>query len=186
MNTSEWWRLDNQMHKYGVFRNVDKYVSQSTLEQLGNDTYKVTADSTVYWSDLFSTANNYESQEVESLGFYEGANTYVNFFCRPTLNANLSIMNRNTGIFNAPSRRQIYYRYLRLSEQVKEDQFGTEKELNRFLTWDATLLPKIKAQAKVQAKAAKRQAHAVAEELLPLSEPVLQAGEWKQGVFIPY
>lgn len=186
MNTSEWWRLDNQMHKYGVFRNVDKYVSQSTFEQLGNDTYKVTADSTVYWSDLFNTANNYESQEVESLGFYEGANTYANFFCRPTLNANLSIMNRNTGIFNAPSRRQIYYRYLRLSEQVKEDQFGTEEELNRFLTWDATMLPKIKAQAKVQAKAAERQAHAVAEELLPLTEPVLQAGQWKQGVFIPY
>lgn len=24
------------------------------------------------------------------------------------------------------------------------------------------------------------------EDLLPLSEPVLQAGQWKQGVFIPY
>lgn len=186
MNTLPWWELDNKRHKYGVHRNVDKYVSENTFEQLSADSYKVTSDSTVYWSDLFNTANNYESPEVESLGIYEGAYTYANFYCRPTQDASKSIMNGNSGIFNAPSRRQIYYRYLRLSEQVKEDQFGTEEELNRFLTWDATMLPKIKAQAKVQAKAAERQAHAVAEELLPLSEPVLQAGQWKQGVFIPY
>lgn len=181
MSTLEWWKLDNQKHKYGVHRNVDKYVSESTYAQLQNGSYEITTTSTVYWADLFNTVNNYESPDVENLGVFEGALTYSNFFCRPTKDRYKSIMNANTGIFNAPSRRQIYYRYLRLSGQVTVDQFGSEEELNRFLEWDASLLPKLRART----SSAQQRSRSLLEGALPLAEPVIQVGTWSEGVFIP-
>ena len=180
MSTLEWSKLDIR-HQYGISRNTDKYVSESVYEQLSGSSYQITTKNTVYWAALFNTDNHYESEEVESLGVYEGAHTYYNFFCRPTQNGSRSIMNMNTGIFNAPSRRQIYYRYLRLTGQVTEDQFGSEEELNRFLTWDASLLPELKAKT----SATKEQPRTLLEEVLPLASPVICSGEWIDGRFVP-
>ena len=156
---------------------MDRYVN-SSLYSYFNGTYPLTNESNVYWSDLFGTANNYESADVESLGVFEGAQTVKTGFCRPTEDGSESIMNNNTGIFNAISRRSIYYRYLHLSGQISGKQYGTSEELNRFLDWDANyILPKIKqssAQASHQAR--ERIDHVLynLDEPMPLHRPVLR------------
>ncbi len=65
----------------------------------------------------------------EGLGIYEGAYTYWKGVWRPTVN---SIMNTNTGGFNAPSREAIYYRINKLA-------YGAEWEYDYedFVEWDA-------------------------------------------------
>lgn len=171
------WNNQEQYHSWGLYRNVDRYVN-SSLYSYFNGKYPLTNESNVYWSDLFGTANNYESADVESLGVFEGAQTVKTGFCRPTEDGSESIMNNNTGIFNAISRRSIYYRYLHLSGQISGKQYGTSEELNRFLDWDAQyILPKLKqnsAQASHQAR--ERIDHVLynLDEPMPLHRPVLR------------
>ncbi len=143
LNTGLWYDLDD-MHKIGYYRNADKYVDQNLYDQLSGS-FALTTKSNVYWHDLFGTKNNYESAGVESLGVFKGGYTYSFAFCRPTQDAGRSIMNGNTGIFNAISRRQIYYRYQRLSGELGSKCYGTQNELDRFLSWDAQyILPAIR------------------------------------------
>ena len=78
-------------HKTGLFRNVDKYIDQDLYDQLSGK-YPLTDKSNVYWHDLFGTSNNYESESVEALGIFKGGNTYSFGFCRPTEDGNKSIM----------------------------------------------------------------------------------------------
>lgn len=165
-------------HKTGLYRNVDKYIDQDLYDQLSGK-YPLTDKSNVYWHDLFGTANNYESESVESLGIFKGANTYSFGFCRPTEDANKSIMNNNTGIFNAISRRAIYYRYRRLSGEVNSNIWGTEEELNAFLKWDAeVILPKLNLPLKSSIEAP-----ASISAKKPLAPPVLKSGYWEGGKF---
>lgn len=165
-------------HKTGLYRNVDKYIDQDLYDQLSGK-YPLTDKSNVYWHDLFGTSNNYESESVESLGIFKGGNTYSFGFCRPTEDANKSIMNNNTGIFNAISRRAIYYRYRRLSGEVNSNIWGTEEELNAFLKWDAeVILPKLNLPLKSSIEAP-----ASISAKKPLAPPVLKYGYWEGGKF---
>ena len=65
----------------------------------------------------------------DGLGIYEGGHQYPYGVWRPTEN---SIMNDNTGGFNAPSREAIYYRIHKLAYGA-EWQYDYEK----FVEWDA-------------------------------------------------
>lgn len=134
-NTQPW--IDQQnYHRLGLYRNVDIFVNQNYYLQL-NGKYDLTTTSNVYWHDMFGTSNNYESSGVEALGVFEGAGTYSRGFCRPTQDPRKSIMNSDGEYFNAISRRQLYYRYLRLARIVNSNIYGSSEELNRFLRFDA-------------------------------------------------
>ena len=88
-------------------------------------------------------------------------------------------MNNNTGIFNAISRRAIYYRYRRLSGEVNSNIWGTEEELNAFLKWDAeVILPKLNLPLKSSIEAP-----ASISAKKPLAPPVLKSGYWEGGKF---
>lgn len=179
-NTGPWNTLENQ-HAIGLFRNVDRYVTQSIADQLG---YPVTTTSNVLWHDLFGTANNYELATVENLGIYEGANTYDHFFCRPTSDPRNSIMNYNTGIFNAISRRQIMYRAKSLMEEA-EGAFGSAAELASFLAWDAEyFLPHISEYISPATMKAATAGEGVLQYRQPLAAPVNRFGHWEGCRFI--
>lgn len=81
--------------------------------------------STVRWSKFLSDT----LYRHEGLGTYEGGLTYWKGVWRPTDN---SIMNDNTGEFNAPSREAIYYRIHKLA-------YGLDWEYNysNFIEYDA-------------------------------------------------
>ena len=171
LTTTQPWEQMDSYHRRGLYRNVDKYVNQNLYDRF-EGAYELTTTQNVYWSDMFGTANNYESNGVESLGVYEGAYLYPTGFCRPTQDGSRSIMYRSVGTFNAISRRQIYYRTMRLSGQIATDMYGTEEELNRFLEWDAqNMLPKM-----VTTRAGAAKAHEETESMdgmQPLAEPVI-------------
>lgn len=174
--TTYYWNQINTYHGYGLFRNTDKYVTASNA----SETYPQTTQATVYWHDLFGTVNQYESAAVESLGIFEGGYTYVRNFCRPTYDGAQSIMNHNTGQFNAISRRQIMYRVLSLAGEYTGKIWGTTQELNNFLEWDRTYyLPKKNSSSTGS------QTAPMAPEIYPLDPPVMVQGEWIDGHFIP-
>lgn len=175
-STGDWNSLADN-HELGLSRNVDKYVTAKFNSRFGQS-MATTPDSEVLWFDMLSTVNHYESDSVESLGIYEGANTLDVGFCRPTENGINSIMNQNTGIYNAISRRQIFYRWRRLSGDLNYNCWGTDDELGAFLEWDAAVcLPYM------QKKAATRSGELVSGDL-PLAPPVLVSGHWQDGRFI--
>lgn len=167
--TVEWDNLQ-WFHEIGLYRNVDIYIdAESHATYPGRE---ITTTSNVLWHDLFGTANSYES--TENLGIYEGAKTVMSDFCRPTENANQSIMNHNTGIFNAISRRQILYRIRVLSGQAQGDFFSAA-ELNAFLDWDRNnFLNTGSASIRVPEDA----------ETFIIAPPVNLFGKWVDGVFI--
>lgn len=94
---------------WGWFKNVDF---------IGNENL-------VYWSKFINDTRYY----FEGIGAYEGAYTYYKGAWRPTYN---SIMNDNTGGYNAPSREAIYYRIHKLA-------YGSSwtYSYESFVTWDA-------------------------------------------------
>lgn len=177
--TSEWTKLQSQ-HSLGLFRNADKYVSDAFKTRYSGFSTEPNTTS-VLWSDMFGKANNYES--AEALGIFEGGKVYQYGFCRPTENGNNSIMNHNTGIFNAISRRQIYYRIMSLSGRPDKPagKFGTAAELNDFLTWDAANFHYPSAMS-----ASIRLNSVEIDERLPFAPPVLIEGTWSEdGIFTP-
>ena len=80
---------------------------------------------TVLWKHFLSDTRYY----FDGLGVYQGGLTYWSGVWRPTSN---SIMNDNTGGFNAPSREAIYYRIYKLA-------YGTNwsYDYESFVSWDA-------------------------------------------------
>lgn len=165
-------------HEMGLFRNVDCYIDDYLKEQLGGS-WELTTKDNVYWHDMFNTSNCYESADVESLGIYKGAYTYPFAFCRPTEDANKSIMNNNNGIFNAISRRQIYYRIHCLAGE-NIGSFFNHDEYEKFLEWDANVfIPTLSAQT----RAGNDFCVILANQ--PLDPPVWQEGTWLNGHFIP-
>lgn len=104
--------------KYGWWRNVD----------FTSDPNKVK------WSHFLKDSR----YKYDGLGVFEGAFTYAKGAYRPTEN---SIMNENTGGFNAPSREAIYYRIHKLAygddweydyeEFVRYDAKNRKKEESR-------------------------------------------------------
>lgn len=103
--------------KYGWLRNTDIYHSPNFVK----------------WSALLSDYR----YRAQGLGVFEGASSYAYGVYKPTEE---SIMNKNTGGFNAPSREAIYYRIHKLS-------YGSEwvYDLNEFKKYDFlnNHLPKI-------------------------------------------
>lgn len=182
-NTSQWNTLADQQAD-GLFKNVDKFVSQNIYNQLiaqGNNSYELTTKSNVLWSDLFGTANNYE--ETEGLGVYEGGNVYATGFCRPTYDGDMSIMNRNTGIFNAVCRRLILHRANCLMG-ASPGLYGSSAELEWFLEWDRTyFLPHLNEYLSASAPMKVRD-NCVEPYVMPLAPPVNYYGHWVDKRFI--
>ena len=134
---------------------------------------------------MFGTANMYETSGVESLGVFEGANTYNRGFCRPTQDPNKSIMNNDGEYFNAISRRQIYYRYLRLARIVTSNIYGCPEELDRFLTFDAEhCLPSIIADSSVSEDNNISPDVVIDSNSVQHAPAMLISGHWENGKFI--
>ena len=178
-NTGPWNILANY-HNIGLYRNVDRYIDEGMHASLGDD-YPVTTTENVYWADLFGTANNYET--TEGLGIYEGGMVYNNGICRPTENPSKSIMYANTGIFNAPCRRQILYRAKSIMG-ITEGSWGSAPELAAFLAWDAEhFQPNVSLY--LSPKKQTRKSNCVEQYALPLAPPVMTYGRWEGTRFIP-
>lgn len=180
LSTALWTKLD-ELHSLGMDRNVDKYVDGEILSQLPDKGLSLTDASNVYWHDLFGTANDYESSSTESLGVFKGGNTYSFMFCRPTQDGSQSVMNTNTGRFNAISRRQMYYRYLRLTGQLTTNCYGSEAELSAFLEWDRQYFGELYSGA----SGVSTKASCVEASSMSIAPPVMIRGEWVDGVFCP-
>lgn len=167
-STGPWQEL-KEYHSQGLFRNVDAYVNAQNASQTS---WPETTAQTVYWHNLYNTANHYET--TEGLGIYEGAYTYIYHFCRPT---DYSIMRNNDGGFNAPSRWAIYYRIMKLSGSTQATSF--ESSLNEFLVWDRTIDYNQANTLKLT-----RSLHNEANGLKPLGEVQITRGEWVNGLFV--
>lgn len=90
----------------------------------GKNTDYTSDPAQVYWSKFIS-----DSRYVgENISVYEGACTYWTGAYRPTEN---SIMNDNTGGFNAPSREAIYYRIHKLAHGE-----SWTYDYEQFVDWD--------------------------------------------------
>lgn len=181
---SGWWNNLKSLHNAALYRNVDIHVDEYIYGQWGAQlSLELTTPENVLWHDMFGTVNQYESSSVESLGVFQGGYTHDVGFCRPTENAEKSIMNSNRGRFNAPSRRAILYRAWRLSGLMSGNCYGTQRELDAFMDWDASVfLPDINASVQSQEKAG---THALMEDApQPLAPPVLRQGHWEGERFI--
>ena len=115
-----------------------------------------TSDPTqVRWAKFLSDSR-YANQ---GLGVFEGACTYWKGAYRPTDN---SIMNTNTGGFNAPSREAIYYRIHKLA-------YGEDwtYDYESFVKWDA------------KNRTVTRVPQVPRKDFVPLHPPVKIQGTWK-------
>lgn len=178
-NSTSLWTDLATLQACGLFKNVDKYVSQSIKDQFGLSDALTTKDN-VLWHDLFGTVNNYE--ETEALGVYEGGYVYINGFCRPTYNGNNSIMFMNTGIFNAISRRLILHRANSLMG-TSPGAFGSAEELAWFLNWDSTyMLPHMDEY--LPPAHSRRVDNCVEQYKMPFAPPVNIYGHWEGRKFI--
>lgn len=181
---SGWWNNMKQYHELALYRNVDIFVDDYIYGQWGSQlSLTLTTRENVLWHDMFGTSNRYEDTGVESLGVFEGAFLHNVGFCRPTENGNSSIMYSNKGIFNAPSRRAIYYRAMRLSGEITGNIYGTAAELNNFLEWDASVfLPTLSS---IRSTEEEKTLHPLVEDSpAPLAPPVVHIGRWDSGKFI--
>ena len=180
--TPAWSNLQTY-HRIGFHRNIDIYVDQDYLNANASSTYPLTTQSNVYWNDLFGTANNYES--LEGLGIYEGANTVLLDFCRPTDAGESCVMHSHGPQFNAPCRRQIIYRLKCLSGDISGNKWGdATDELNPFLQWDAAnYIPSVNSAPAAPAAPAKARQSMVEVDYM-WSAPVMRPGHWENGVFI--
>lgn len=124
------------MEPYGWWRNID-----------------FTSDpQAVKWTQ-FIADGRYAS---EGLGVYEGACTYASGAFRPTVN---SIMNDNTGGFNAPSRFAIWYRINKLA-------YGPE--------WTGTYEDFVTRDLAHRMRAPRKSAGVSGRKLPPLAPPVVK------------
>lgn len=126
----------------------------------GKNTDYISDPTRVYWSK-FITDSRYAS---ENIGVYEGACTYWTGAYRPTEN---SIMNDNTGGFNAPSREAIYYRIHKLA-------YGESwtYDYEDFVNWDLNQ----RARSRVSVVPQKKYP--------PTAPPVIIKARWENGRFV--
>jgi hypothetical protein len=123
--------------KNGTIKASDKTMIQAAQKAAGwYPNVDFTTDSTaVLWSK-FITDSRYSSQKI---GIYEGAATFIKGAYRPT---DESIMNSNTGGFNAPSREALYKKVMTLA-------YGSswKYDYETFVTFDKAHPYAIKMQA---------------------------------------
>lgn len=127
---------------YGWWKNID-FTNNTTL---------------VKWAPFIADAR-YTSQNI---GCYEGAYTYWTGVWRPTVN---SIMNDNTGGFNAPSRYAIWYRINKLAYPSRAATYED------FVTYDAVNISPAPAPGRHS-----RRGNHVEQKLPPLAPPVVLPG----------
>lgn len=163
--------LNHEANGHGFAKLDDEYYYEDYVE-LGDDLNKLYADHAednsygwflnvsttdnqekVYWANFIGD----ETYSSEQIGVFEGAHTYKKYWWRPTDN---SIMNDNTGGFNAPSRKIIYYRINKLANgdewKYNHDVF---KELDK--NWISTSTMSARSVGYVD------------EEFVPLARPVV-------------
>ena len=162
-------------HGFGKLADEYFYGSNGAIPQSEVDGYR--SDAVYGWwrngdftSDpaavKWSAFLNDERYSVEGLGVYEGAFTYYYGAWRPSRN---SIMNNNTGGFNAPSRYAIWYRIGKLAYGA--DWNGTYED---FVAWDAiNRAPASHAPRKAQ------QQNYVEKDFPPLAPPVVVHHSWR-------
>ena len=138
----------DQASSWGWYKNID-----------------FTGDPTqVKWSQFIS-----DSRYVnENIGCYEGAFTYWTGAWRPTEN---SIMNNNTGGFNAPSRYAIWYRINKLA--YGDNWNGTYED---FVAYDAVN----RSPAAVQRRQDQVR-RSLRKNLPPLAPPVVVKHSWREA-----
>jgi hypothetical protein len=129
-----------KFHDAGGYVNVDVYsdVSQTLWAQYAED----------------------ERFSYECIGAYQGGYTYKSGVYRPT---QTSIMNDNVGIFNAPSRAQIYRRVMSIAHD-----WNWTFNYETFVSFDASFRQRNYSSSSMQAL--DRQSRA---GFIPLASPVL-------------
>ncbi len=174
-NTGLWIELDD-IHSYGVSRNINEYYSVDSRWEVTGWPYTTT--SSVYWSELLGSSYSYTTSE--GLGLYEGADTYDELFCRPTEN---SVMRNQFGtngqFFNAASRWAIWYRVMRLTGSTSAGQF--KNSLDEFIAFDGTL--NIEMNETVTKTSSLNNGD---NSFRPTAPPVMIKGRWENGRFITY
>ena len=162
-------------HGFGKLADEYYYVSNGAIPQSMVDEYRseavygwwrngdFTSDpAAVKWS-AFLTDDRYSA---EDLGVFEGAFTYCYGAWRPTQN---SIMNNNTGGYNAPSRYAIWYKIGKLANGA-----GWNGTYEDFVAWDAVnRTPAAHARRKAQ------QRNYVEKDFQPLAPPVVVHHSWR-------
>ncbi|MBR5255150.1 MAG: redoxin domain-containing protein [Bacteroidales bacterium] len=162
-------------HGFGKLADEYYYASNGAIPQEKIDEYRATATygwwrngdftsdpAAVKWSQ-FLADNRYGN---EGLGVYEGAFTYYYGAWRPTRN---SIMNNNTGGFNAPSRYAIWYRIGKLAYGA-----GWNGTYEDFVAWDA-----INRTPAAHARRKAKQQNYVEKDFQPLAPPVVIHQSWR-------
>ena len=166
--------ISHEAGGHGFAKLADEYQYTGTITNDEIDSYRIsepygwwknvdfTPDPTrVKWSQFLSDSR----YDQEGLGVYEGACTYAFGAYRPTIN---SIMNDNTGGFNAPSRYAIWYRINKLA--FGEEWNGTYED---FVAYDAV--------NRTPAAVSRRKRSNCVERLLPtLAPPVVIDHDWRE------
>ena len=138
--------IKNQQDIFGWWKNVD-FTQDS---------------SSVRWTKFLYD----ERYQYDGLGVFEGGLTYAKGVWRPTYN---SIMNDNTGVYNAPSREAIYYRIHKLAYGA-DWQYDYEK----FVEYDVRNRMS-EAQSQSRPLVLKPQ-----EKFVPLHPPVVIPYSWRE------
>lgn len=154
---------DEYAYEYmGMIPESEIHDEQNMRENYGwgKNTDYIPDPARVYWSK-FIADSRYAS---ENIGVYEGACTYWTGAYRPTEN---SIMNDNTGGFNAPSREAIYYRIHKLA-------YGESwtYDYEDFVNWDLNQ----RARSRVSVVPQKKYP--------PTAPPVIIKARWENGRFV--
>ena len=162
-------------HGFGKLADEYYYASYGAIPQSAIDSYRAEAaygwwrngdftsnPAAVKWS-AFLTDDRYSA---EGLGVYEGAFTYCYGAWRPTRN---SIMNDNTGGYNAPSRYAIWYRIGKLA--YGSSWYGTYED---FVAWDAIN----RTRAATTSRNAQTRNY-VEKDFQPLAPPVVVNHSWR-------
>lgn len=139
----------HDVEPYGWYPNVDFTANPSEVK----------------WSQ-FITDSRYAD---EGIGVYEGACTYARGAFRPTDN---SIMNDNTGGFNAPSRYAIWYRINKLA--YGEEWNGTYEDFVAFDKSNRASTPSVRTTRSSQSQRA--------GSSVPLAPPVIVDKDWREWV----
>ncbi len=170
--------LNHEANGHGFAKLDDEYVSQGNgavpsayleerykpMETLGwwkNTDYTSNANE-VKWAHFLADPN----YANEGLGIYEGASTYLTGMWRPTEN---SIMNENTGGFNAPSREAIYYRIHKLVNGA-----DWVYEYDDFVTYDA--------KNRTSTKSGRPNYVEARTDFIPLAPPVVVGKTWREAL----
>lgn len=175
--------VNHEAGGHGFAKLADEYVNQpgvipddvkatrQTREEFGwwKNVDFTNNPSEVKWSQFLSD----ERYAGENLGCYEGGFTYSNGVWHSTED---SIMNHNTGGFNAPSRYAIWYRINKLAFGADYFDGKTPEEIyEEFVTFDLSTRP---SQTPAATATTKHRSY-VEKPFVPLAPPVIHEGSWR-------